>query len=489
MKSPIFMRYNMIIWAVALLTFCPLVGASETGTAAFKPLSIGVVGAGLAGLTAAYRLMQHGYRVTVYEATDRAGGRVWTYRNGEHHEELGGKNIEEDDEEIRALAQELDIPLINGSCSWNGTYLTADGRSVNLIAVSQHGPAPDESLEARFSDAASRCHNLREVLEEVFTGLPDIIEAFDNLYSRDDGAHTAKLSPSAYYTALKYYQAMRKVFDNHEAYFHWEESEIEGGNDRLINALCEKIGYGNIHLGMPINQISFKDNKVILKSAHHKVIHDKVVLAIPCGPLRSINFKNHIMPEAQSTAINAVFYAPYTKVLFRVNPTTVAESNTLATTAFADYWFNTDRSLVTVYIRTGSEDPAFGQSHEEQIAYCQRELNVLFPDVEFLGEAFTVAWPEKPYALGAYSCWLIGQDRRIINYHGYWIYPAFKPIDNKIFFAGEHTSMSSPATMNGAVQSGGFVATIIKASDIPDETPEESEASDDSLDEAFELTR
>src|SRR4051812_33235223 len=41
---------------------------------------IAVVGGGLAGLSAAYRLQQAGYASTVYEGSDRVGGRCWTGR-------------------------------------------------------------------------------------------------------------------------------------------------------------------------------------------------------------------------------------------------------------------------------------------------------------------------------------------------------------------------------------------------------------------------
>jgi cation diffusion facilitator CzcD-associated flavoprotein CzcO len=45
---------------------------------------VAVIGAGLAGLTAAYRLQQRGFDVTVFEARDRVGGRVWTVRKGDY---------------------------------------------------------------------------------------------------------------------------------------------------------------------------------------------------------------------------------------------------------------------------------------------------------------------------------------------------------------------------------------------------------------------
>lgn len=77
-----------------------------------RGMSVIVAGAGLAGLTAAYELQRRGAQVTVVEARDRVGGRVWTRRDGfaeGQHAEGGGYMIDPDQESIRRLAKDLGL--------------------------------------------------------------------------------------------------------------------------------------------------------------------------------------------------------------------------------------------------------------------------------------------------------------------------------------------------------------------------------------------
>jgi monoamine oxidase len=74
-------------------------------------LSVIIVGAGLAGLSAARSLERRGCAVTIFEARERIGGRVWTLRDGfgGMHGEAGGELIDADQREIRELARELGL--------------------------------------------------------------------------------------------------------------------------------------------------------------------------------------------------------------------------------------------------------------------------------------------------------------------------------------------------------------------------------------------
>ena len=85
-----------------------------TNAPALAGVSVLVAGAGLAGLAAAYDLAAMGASVTVIEARDRVGGRVWTIREGfadRQHAEAGGDMIDESQEEICQLARELGLTL------------------------------------------------------------------------------------------------------------------------------------------------------------------------------------------------------------------------------------------------------------------------------------------------------------------------------------------------------------------------------------------
>src|ERR1700677_4051222 len=88
-----------------------------------------IIGAGLAGLTAAYRLQQKGHNVEVYEAHPRAGGRVHSVLiknfDGEYSvAELGGQNITDGGEakNFHALAQEFNLPLTDNYIDFTSLF-------------------------------------------------------------------------------------------------------------------------------------------------------------------------------------------------------------------------------------------------------------------------------------------------------------------------------------------------------------------------------
>ena len=59
-----------------------------------KGATVLILGAGLAGMTAAYELRKAGYQVKMLEYNQKAGGRCWTLRGGDKFTELGGATQE-----------------------------------------------------------------------------------------------------------------------------------------------------------------------------------------------------------------------------------------------------------------------------------------------------------------------------------------------------------------------------------------------------------
>src|SRR4051794_4640182 len=87
-------------------------GAAAASTAALAAQSgrrVVIVGAGLAGLTCAYRLKQRGIDADIYDANSRAGGRCWSLRGAFDEGQIverGGELIDQAHTQIRHLCQE-----------------------------------------------------------------------------------------------------------------------------------------------------------------------------------------------------------------------------------------------------------------------------------------------------------------------------------------------------------------------------------------------
>ncbi len=100
-----------------------------------------IVGAGYAGLGAAWELFKQGKRVIVIEANDRVGGRVWSSKLSDGTLfEIGGQWVSDSQTDIRALMTELGVQ--------NSVYQTFDeGRTVFVSAdgtIGTYDPNSDD---------------------------------------------------------------------------------------------------------------------------------------------------------------------------------------------------------------------------------------------------------------------------------------------------------------------------------------------------------
>ena len=96
--------------------------------------AVAVVGGGIAGLTAAYRLKQRGIRVVVYEATGRVGGVILTERDGGYLADLGPNSIMTPTADVRSLFAQLGLEgsVVPASAAARKRFVVRKGKLVPL---------------------------------------------------------------------------------------------------------------------------------------------------------------------------------------------------------------------------------------------------------------------------------------------------------------------------------------------------------------------
>src|SRR5436305_8130421 len=163
------------------LTRRKLLGTAALGTAAAAALprtsalaatevDVVIVGAGLAGLTAARALVKSGHSVVVLEARDRVGGRTFNHALGDGQViEAGGEFVGPTQDRVLALAKELGVKTFKAYNEGQNVFIAAGERSTYPAVPGIPNPPDDKRC---FQDIIALLGGYNELAGEVGVKAP-----------------------------------------------------------------------------------------------------------------------------------------------------------------------------------------------------------------------------------------------------------------------------------------------------------------------------
>jgi len=432
-----------------------------------------VAGAGLAGLAAARDLVALGADVTVVDARDLVGGRVWTIRDGfaeGQHGEAGGDMIDEEQHEIRTLAEELGLTLtriLRGGFAY--VRAEADGRPRIATRGVERG-------WARLSEAL-RDHIRRYRLAERRWDSPiaadlarrSVAEWLDETHA-DAELRTTAIGMRGFFLAdpdeLSLLAIVDQFSDMEDASPVWNMYRIEGGNDRLATALAKPLG-ARLRLGAELVAVSQRGRTVRASVRDGRTISqmtsDYVVLALPSGVLRRLPITPSL-PAQQHDAIARLKSGRATKTLlqftrrfWRIPGRPRAFGSALP---FGALWEANEEQrgragILSLLAGGGASDQTQALVAKDGPQRLAEELDWLGARRADLMASRQVVWESDVWARGGYAYFDPAYDPSL---RAWLARPA-----GRLFFAGEHTSIRWQGYMNGAVESGRRAAAEIAA--------------------------
>lgn len=441
-----------------------------------------VVGAGLAGLTFAYRLQQAGVPVDVIEARNIVGGRVRTAHNllGTNlSAEMGGEKLNSDHTYLQGLATELGLRLMDlhdAQAGLTDETFYFEGRKVPISEL-VHDVAPiAEQIDADlasienfesydvFDPSTVELDNLS--IAEYLSRIPssDMIRKIINTaYTTEYGLDTDEQSCLNMLWYIGTEPGEFSVFGTSDERYH-----IEGGNDLvpkiLADSLASSISTGTILEA--VRELSDGRYQVTLRSqaSTTEKTYDRVVLALPFSALRDVAMVVDL-PVSKRLAIAALSNATNTKLITAYSDRTWAKGYNATAAIFSDMGFqNTWESSHSTYAaeQAGLIINYTGGQHGLDIEQAPArdsardvvsQLNQIFPglaDAHQGRRAALTSWYRDPYSKGSYSCYKVGDWTRFYN-------AAAGRVRN-LFFIGEQCSWEYAGYMEGACETGELTA-------------------------------
>lgn len=466
--------------------------AIPRGARAAGQPSITIVGGGIAGLTCALTLADAGYDSTVYEASGRIGGRMFTNRTnyfGGQITEWGGELIDSGHKTVRKLAARFNLRLDNLlNAQPNGSrdiyridnqYYPATQADADFLAMADalYADLDAAGYPTRFDDFTAQGQSLDQmsIRQWINSRVPGGVnsklgQVLDAAYNIEFGADIEKQSALNLIYLLGFQPGNQQLdmFGESDEKFH-----IRGGNQQLPEAIADDLGDGVVKTGHSLVRLVETPNgryrcTFERASSTVEVVSDYVVLAIPFAILKNIDTAQAGFDARKKRAINHLGGGHNGKLQLqfaqrdwlgtgpwpgKANGSSYSESYqasweaTRAQDGAAGILVlysggsNTDSMKTTVPFATAA-DPKVQQDAQKGLG----QITQTFPNLSWNGKATQSLMHKNPYANLAYSFYKPGQ------YTDFGGYEAHK--QGGVYFCGEHTTQDFQGFMEGGAITG-----------------------------------
>jgi monoamine oxidase len=458
--------------------------------------AVAIVGGGIAGLTCALELADRHIPSTVYEASGRIGGRMFSntsYFAGGQVAEWGGELIDTSHTTVRKLAKRFGLPLDDllaaqrpgseDTYHFFGSYYSVAQAEIDFApvfeaVVADEASAPFPTTFDSFTPAGAALDAM-SVYDWIETRVPGghgspLGRLLDTAYAIEYGADTREQAALnlIYLLAFQPNPPRLSVFGESDERFH-----IRGGNQQLPEAIADHLGIGEAvvtgHRLIKVKETAARRYRLTFERGRstREVVADYVVLALPFAVLRHVDLSEAGFDARKRRAIRQQGRGNNGKIQLQFTQRHwtqpgpwpgVSSGSSYADTGYQASWeatraqqgragilvgYSAD-SVTDAFVSATAFATASAPSVRADAITTLGQLETVFPGLtpKWNGKAILSLPKKSPFFEASYSFYRVGQ------YTDFAGYEAVR--QGGVLFCGEHTSIDFQGFMEGGAAEG-----------------------------------